>query len=426
MLEALFLVYTVLSASFNIKQNIMMFMIIYGIAFVVFACAWYLLRIDDGGQSESPMWLLTFIIVSGVIFRATLIPTEPSTSDDYYRYVWEGKLIANGYNPYEYAPGDTALAHLHSNMLPANVTFKKMTTIYPPAAQVVFTAAYIIGGESSRGLKIIFLLAEICTMLLMGSLLKHLKMNTNLVLLYAWLPLTVMEYMINAHIDVAALPFFLVFIICVLKEKPLPAAVMFAFCFMMKSYAIFALPLMWYRISWKKILVFIPVVVVFVVLAYIPFLNSRHHITEMLSTYLTNWEFNGSFYNAFKLFTLNGIVLRFLCLGLLGISTLYITLRIKLPLYKLTLIYISVVACTTTVYPWYLGWLAVLLPFTEFYSVAILFFMINLTNITPYGQVWREHYDIIGIEYLVFYMFLVYDLKRHKNELWSPVMEKTN
>jgi hypothetical protein len=134
----------------------------------------------------------------------------------------------------------------------------------------------------------------------------------------------------------------------------------------------------------------------------------------MLSTYLVNWEFNGSFYNLFKLITLDGMKLRMICLALLAASALYVSFNIKLPFYKLTWLYICVAAFTTTVYPWYLGWLAVLLPFTEFYSVVVLLFMINFTNITPYGQVWREHDEIIFFEYLIFYIVLIYDMKRQK------------
>ena len=414
LLEALYLLYTGLSAFHGTKQNIMTFMVVYGAAFVVFAYSWYLIRTTD----ETPQmqkWFLPFILVSGILFRVTLIPTEPSTSDDYFRYVWEGKMITNGYNPYEYAPGDSALTKLHSNILPEKVTFKPLTTIYPPAAQLIFTAAYFIGGETPRGLKIIFLLAEICTMLLMVQLLKHIGKDTRYVLLYAWLPLPVMEYMINAHIDVAALPFFIAFILFVIKEKPIVAAVMFALCFLTKSYAVFALPLLLYKISFKKIMQFVPIAAVIIAAAYMPFLNQRHPLTDMLSTYLVNWEFNGSFYSLFKLITLDGIKLRVICLVLLAVSALYVSFNVKLPLYKLTLIYICVVAFTTTVYPWYLGWLAVLLPFTEFYSVVILFFMINFTNITPYGQVWREHYDIIFIEYFIFYAVLIFDVKRNKD-----------
>jgi hypothetical protein len=223
-----------------------------------------------------------------------------------------------------------------------------------------------------------------------------------------------MEYMVNAHIDVAALPFFLAYILFVIKEKPIPAAVMFAICFLTKSYAIFALPLLLYKISFKKILLFIPVAVVIIIAAYVPFLNQRHPLTDMLSTYLVNWEFNGSFYNLFKLITLDGMKLRMICLALLAASALYVSFNIKLPFYKLTWLYICVAAFTTTVYPWYLGWLAVLLPFTEFYSVVVLLFMINFTNITPYGQVWREHDEIIFFEYLIFYIVLIYDMKRQK------------
>ena len=142
----------------------------------------------------------------------------------------------------------------------------------------------------------------------------------------------------------------------------------------------------------------------------------------MLSNYLMNWEFNGSLYNVFKLFLNNGTTSRLICLGILGVSGLYITFGVKNSMHKLAAIYIVVVACTTTVYPWYLGWLAVLLPFFGFYSIAALFFMINFTNVTPYGAVWQEHLWIIFIEYAVFYILLIFDVRQYRKRLHADAV----
>ncbi|MGE5681898.1 MAG: hypothetical protein ACM34K_13545, partial [Bacillota bacterium] len=78
------------------------------------------------------------VITAAIIFRLTVLFVFPTASDDINRYIWDGKVITNGINPYRYAPNDPQLNYLHSQTLPANVNFPSMKTIYPPLAQMVF------------------------------------------------------------------------------------------------------------------------------------------------------------------------------------------------------------------------------------------------------------------------------------------------
>ena len=102
-----------------------------------------------------------FLIAAAVILRITVLFNQPAGSDDYYRYLWDGKLIANGINPYQYAPSDKELLNLHSEILPMLVNFPNVKTIYPPLSLIMFYLAYIIGGETFWGIKILLLLFEL-------------------------------------------------------------------------------------------------------------------------------------------------------------------------------------------------------------------------------------------------------------------------
>ena len=46
------------------------------------------------------------VLVIGLLFRLVLLFSTPSLSDDYYRFIWDGELISNGNNPYEFKPVD--------------------------------------------------------------------------------------------------------------------------------------------------------------------------------------------------------------------------------------------------------------------------------------------------------------------------------
>ena len=52
---------------------------------------------------------MTVILAAGLLARVVLIPTAPTLSEDVYRYLWDGTLVAHGVNPYPHAPADPAL-----------------------------------------------------------------------------------------------------------------------------------------------------------------------------------------------------------------------------------------------------------------------------------------------------------------------------
>ncbi|MCK6521032.1 hypothetical protein L6R49_06265 [Myxococcota bacterium] len=75
----------------------------------------------------------------GAGLRLLTLLSPASLSDDVYRYLWEGEVIAAGLNPFLYAPNDPALAHLRDEVW-AQVNHKDVSTIYPPGALWLFRA----------------------------------------------------------------------------------------------------------------------------------------------------------------------------------------------------------------------------------------------------------------------------------------------
>ena len=52
----------------------------------------YLIALYGFGQTRTPRAAFILLIFSGIVFRATLWPMEPSLSDDLQRYRWEAKV----------------------------------------------------------------------------------------------------------------------------------------------------------------------------------------------------------------------------------------------------------------------------------------------------------------------------------------------
>ena len=49
---------------------------------------------------------IAWIIFTGLFARLILIPSSPILEDDFYRYLWDGAVTANEYNPYVFSPQD--------------------------------------------------------------------------------------------------------------------------------------------------------------------------------------------------------------------------------------------------------------------------------------------------------------------------------
>lgn len=430
----------------GIHGDIPLYMIIYAETFLIFFVAYFIVKkysslTNDFGENNKLLkrlckifflkdlpaasYKLPFLIILfGIIFRLTLLPTVPTTSPDVYRYIWEGKEIYHGFNPYKYPPNSPTLASINNHNLLDKVTFKDLTSIYPPFAQVLFTFGYFISGENAIGIKFIYLICEFFTMLFILKLLSAEKKNLNLVILYAWLPLPIMEFFVNAHIDPLGITFLVMFLYYIEKEKYFLSSVSLALSFLAKLYPAVLIPLLLKKIKFKKTFYFTLIFSAVVIIFYIPFVWGNVYVFSMLSNYIENWEFNGSIYHLMKLILVYGNHAHIVCNILLIATIIIISISYKNFINAVGGILLSVIIFTATVYPWYLGWIAALNPFLEFYSVLSLFFTINLTNLTPLAPVWREFTWVILTEYVIFFLFLVLDYLKLRKKNSYAVMKK--
>jgi len=69
--------------------------------FYLFLFWGYLLRIRT--LTNEPQ-LDHFLFGAAILFRVLLLFAPPLLSDDYFRFAWDGRLLAQGFNPYLYLP----------------------------------------------------------------------------------------------------------------------------------------------------------------------------------------------------------------------------------------------------------------------------------------------------------------------------------
>ena len=160
-------------------------------------------------QSPTSHNQLLIIFFFALLFRLTLLPTRPTLSDDMYRYVWDGRVQANGLSPYQYPPQAAEVAALHKGdrTVWRHINRKDAVTVYPPGAQIFFAALWRVVGDSITGYKVAFVIAELIGAGLLLGLLQHFGQPPERILIYLWSPLLIFEVAQAGHVDGLLLPF---------------------------------------------------------------------------------------------------------------------------------------------------------------------------------------------------------------------------
>jgi hypothetical protein len=183
--------------------------------------SWLAFALAAAALRRAPVRAAVPILVVGAIaLQALAIGTPPRSTDDYYRYVWDGRVQAAGIDPYRLAPVDPALAGLRDDWLfppacrdavPActRMNHPSAPTIYPPVAQAAFLALHVVteplgpDGGGARSLQVAAALLALGTTLALLLVLRR-RGDPRDAVLWAWCPIVVLEAGNNAHVDVLA------------------------------------------------------------------------------------------------------------------------------------------------------------------------------------------------------------------------------
>lgn len=393
-------------------------MLIYSIIFIVSSLLYglYFFRFTPDTLSGKQ---IKFIILIAIFLRVIFVLMPPTGSDDYHRYIWDGKVQVHGINPYMYAPNDSALADLHTETLPAKINFPYMRTIYFPVSQLFFLAAYGIGGHSFYGLKLLLLVCELLTIFFLYMTVKRLNLPPPQLLLYLFSPLVLFQILGDAHIDGLGVMLLAGALFFYIEKRHAYAALFFGLSLLVKPAALLLLPLFYQdlRKSGGLAFRFCFITTGTVAILLIPYSLSANMLGA-LGTFAKNWYFNSSFFMMFLGVTGNSQYSRYLCVVLLLLFFIFIY-RIKIPLFeKMYFSFLGLFLFSPVVHPWYLAWLALFLPLTPKKSGIVYISLASLCIITVYNYqtygVWKDYPIVLVIEYLPVIYLLVKELKSRR------------
>ena len=232
----------------------------------------------NGGSSRR---VVVGIAAIAVLMRIPVVIAPPALSTDVYRYVWDGRVIGAGINPYRYVPNDPHLAALRDPDIFPNINrADTAVTIYPPLAEAIFLAVTRIS-ESVTAMKAAMVGFEIITFALLVRVLAVEGLPIGRVAVYAWHPLPLWEFAGSGHIDAALIALIVAALWAVRRGRDGFAGLFLAGATLTKLYPAVLLPALYRRWGWALPAAFAAAIVV----GYLPFIGIGWRVFGFLPGY---------------------------------------------------------------------------------------------------------------------------------------------
>ncbi len=389
--------------------------------------------------SKHNLKLLTWIAFG---FRAIFILAIPNLSQDFYRFLWDGRMILEGFNPYLFTPESfiangefliTQVQELYDGMGSLSASHY---TNYPPLNQLCFVIAGLFAGKSILGsvvvLRLIIIAADFGTLHFGKKLLEKLKLPAHNIFWYVLNPFIIIELTGNLHFE-GVMIFFLVWSLYLLHSgKWKLAAVVFACSVSIKLIPLLFLPLFyqWFakgeaptKLNITKSMSFYAIVGATTILFFLPFYSSQFvsNYAETVGLWFHNFEFNASLYYIAREigYSITGyneiaiigtftaiIVFLFVIAMAFFRRNLSAIQLITAMLFALSLYYFT----ATTVHPWYIATLLILSIFTKYKFPLVWSFVIILSYLAYGNNDTVENLWIIALEYLIVYSIFIWEV----------------
>lgn len=392
---------------------------------------------------------LLFLTVLAFAFRAVFILAIPNLSQDFYRFIWDGRMVLQGFNPYLYTPyffisiNDFPIPQAQELYLGMGSLSANHYTNYPPLNQLCFALAELFPGKSILssviGLRLIIIAADFGTLYFGKKLLQQLKLPVHHIFWYLLNPFIIIELTGNLHFE-GVMIFFLLWSLYLLScNKWFLAAVVFACSVSIKLIPLLFLPLLWQWfvpnkkdasvwLNIIKLIGFYAVVGLFVALLFTPFYSQQFilNYAETVGLWFQNFEFNASLYYiareiGYQITGYNEIAIigKFMAL-LVFIMVIALAFFRKnatmvqlfsAMLFALTFYYFT----ATTVHPWYIATLLILSIFTKYkfplvWSLVIILSYLAYANFNNTENLW-----VVSLEYVVVYSVFLYEILRKES-----------
>lgn len=375
----------------------------YAVLFFGFIGAWLSFPTGLGAGQKLGLILLISLL-------ARILIMGMPVSDDVYRYLWEGKIIAAGESPYQY-PADHAHYVSYRDYYWEKMNHKDKLTAYPPLAELLFASVSSIA-YSTWAFKFLFVLADLCVVWILINILSLRGADVRASLLYALNPIPLFAIAGEAHFDVMLVLAMLLSLLCVEKKAFAWAWIWLGIAIQIKIIAVALIPLFLWRCHWQYAwLTFIPLA-----LPSLYFLDSLPGLFEGLWTFGVMNAFNGPIHGPVTYLLKGNIAGASLVIFMLyGFITLWVIWAVKTPTKAAYLLIASLVLLSPVVHYWYILWV---IPFVALYP-SLSWLVLTLTSSVYFtstfsvenGEGWSFPFWAMCLMWLPFLLVLSYELR---------------
>jgi len=226
------------------------------------------------------------IFTLGAAMMGTMLFTSPSLSDDMYRYVWDGRVQAQGISPYLLPPDAEELRELRDSAIWSNINRKSAVTIYPPVAEMIFAGLWRLWPDNVSWFQGVMAAGGLLGGYLLLGLLKMLQQSNARLVIYLWSPLLIYETAHSAHLEGLVLPLLVLAWWMSVRGRSGLSGVFLGLATGLKLYPAFLFPALWQRDKpggWRYPAAFFGVLI----LTYLPYwLSSSVKVIGFLPSYL--------------------------------------------------------------------------------------------------------------------------------------------
>lgn len=338
---------------------------------------------------------LILIFLIGLVARGAMLFSTPVLEDDSYRYLWDGAVTAQTIDPYKYAPSEATSLPLFNLDEPTSksgdiaaletlaaensdvherINYPYVATIYPPLTQAAFAIAHWIAPFDLNGWRLVLLSVDILAFVLLVKALKVYGRSASWSALYWWNPIVILQGFGAGHMDLLIVPFLLAALLFAKQSKMSWATLSLAGAVGIKLWPALLLPLL-LRPLLTQPMRLLGLGLVFVIasgLLLAPQLVHALNPDAGLNAYATEWRTHAFLFalledGVFRAFENAGSLARITVALTVSATVAYLALRFASSAQRLPALFAISIATllflSPTGYPWYLIWLAPLLPF---------------------------------------------------------------
>lgn len=296
------------------------------------------------------------LLLAAIAARALLLPLPPS--DDFNRYLWEGRLVLAGENPYA-QPASLAAEHWRDAVW-AGMNNRDKLTAYPPLAELIFAAGAAIGDEAWP-LKLIFVAAELAILwLLLGELRRRHLPVANLALA-AFSPVLLLATAGEAHFDSLFVLATLLALRAEDRGRHRWAWVWLAAAIQLKIVAVLLLPILCRRDGWRSVWILLLVAAV----PALPFVNELPNLARGILAFGIMGTHNAFLPAILQSILGDGAAATGIAYALLALWTGLVAGRVDDPFRAAFLILGALLMLSPVTHLWYFSWIVpflVLMP----------------------------------------------------------------